>query len=81
MLKAIKLHVRIENFSEFSIMLLLCGLRSMADLVSLSILLESRNENGLNFDWSAILKVTTISLTYLSLSSLDINKSTLQVVT
>ena len=53
----------------------------MADLESLSIALESRKEYGLNFDWSTILEVTAISLRYLSLSSLDINESTLQVVT
>ena len=51
LLKAIKLHVRIKSLSEFSIRLLLRGLRAKAYLENLSILLESRNKYRLKFDW------------------------------
>ena len=53
----------------------------MDNLESLSIALEFRKEHGLTFDCSTILEATAISLTYLNLSSLDIDQPTLQVVT
>ena len=60
LLKAIKLHVRIKKLFRIFIKLILLGLRSMEDLESLSIVLESRNEYRLRFDWYTILEVTWI---------------------